>query len=408
MEALVYTHLVLANEEEAVDSLALTWDELKLVQWLKQARFSDQARLGFLSLAIILTILSLAGDALAQSVLKRGARGSQVRRLQQELTQAGVYTGPINGKFGPLTQSAVRRFQRENGLRVDGIVGSRTWGALNRANTQNIARSSSSQPVVITNPPPVAASNPALATSNFNEFNRFLQRGDVGSDVGALQQRLRSLRYYNFTIDRRYGAATEAAVRQFQRDFGLPPTGVADSRTLIALGLTNDNDGGFNPGIAISPFETNPLTTDSNSTNLRVGNRGQRVRQLQEILSRRGYNPGRIDGIFGSRTRDAIIAFQLSRGLRATGVADRQTLIALGVSNPDAGAPYVVVVPDSNGRILSEMQRRGYTNLRPEDSRLGSFINAGEFSNRGQAEDLSARLRNAGFDARVAFANKFR
>ncbi len=406
MEALVYTHLVLANEEAAVDSLALTWDELKLVQWLKQARFSDQTRLGFFSLAIILTILSLAGDALAQSVLKRGARGSQVRRLQQELTQSGVYTGPVNGRFGPLTQRAVRRFQRENGLRVDGIVGRQTWSALNRINNQNIASSFNPQPFVITNPPPVVGSNQALATSNFNEFNRFLQRGDIGSDVAALQQRLSRLGYYRFSIDRRYGSGTETAVRQFQRDFGLPVTGVADSRTLMALGLTND--GNFNPGIAISPFDTNPLTTDSNSTNLRVGNRGQRVRQLQEILSRRGYNPGRIDGIFGNRTRDAIISFQLSQGLRANGIADRQTLIALGVNNPDAGAPYVVVIPDSNGRILFEMQRRGYTNLRAEDSRLGAFINAGEFSNRGQAEDLSARLRDAGFDARVAFANNFR
>lgn len=406
MEALVYTHLVLANEEAAADSLALTWDELKLVQWLKQARLSNQARLGFLSLAIILTILSLAGDALAQSVLKRGARGSQVRRLQQELTQSGVYTGPVNGRFGPLTQRAVRRFQRENGLRVDGIVGRQTWSALNRINNQNIAGSFNRQPFVITNQPPVIGSNQAFATSNFNEFNRFLQRGDVGADVGALQQRLSNLGLYNSAIDRKYGSRTETAVRQFQFNFGLPVTGVADSRTLMALGLTND--GGFNPGIPINPFDTNPLTTDPNSTSLRVGNRGQRVRQLQETLSRRGYNPGRIDGIFGSRTRDALIAFQLSRGLRANGVADRQTLIALGVNNPDTGAPYVVVIPDNNGRILFEMQRRGYTNLRPEDSRLGSFINAGEFTNRGQAEELSTQLRNAGFDARVAFANNFR
>lgn len=63
-------------------------------------------------------------------LLKRGAESPQVGSLQRQLKAAGVNPGPLDNKFGPKTEAAVRRFQQANGLKVDGIVGPRTRAAL--------------------------------------------------------------------------------------------------------------------------------------------------------------------------------------------------------------------------------------------------------------------------------------
>ena len=63
------------------------------------------------------------------STIKRGSRGDDVERLQTMLNNAG-YSLDVDGIFGEKTQSAVRQYQRNQGLDVDGIVGTNTWGAL--------------------------------------------------------------------------------------------------------------------------------------------------------------------------------------------------------------------------------------------------------------------------------------
>jgi peptidoglycan hydrolase-like protein with peptidoglycan-binding domain len=60
--------------------------------------------------------------------LQSGASGEDVRFLQYGLEQVGF--GPFDAVFGPLTESAVRHFQTERGLAIDGIVGRQTWEAL--------------------------------------------------------------------------------------------------------------------------------------------------------------------------------------------------------------------------------------------------------------------------------------
>jgi peptidoglycan hydrolase-like protein with peptidoglycan-binding domain len=63
--------------------------------------------------------------------LRRGQNNETVRRLQERLSASGFDVGPADGKFGPRTERAVRDFQRSQGLRADGVVGRRTFGALN-------------------------------------------------------------------------------------------------------------------------------------------------------------------------------------------------------------------------------------------------------------------------------------
>lgn len=58
--------------------------------------------------------------------MKQGSRGSDVKSLQEQLKAAGFDPGPIDGIFGPKTAAAVRAFQQDRGLTVDGIAGTET------------------------------------------------------------------------------------------------------------------------------------------------------------------------------------------------------------------------------------------------------------------------------------------
>ncbi len=61
-----------------------------------------------------------------------GAAGAEVTELQKHLTAEGVYSGPINGRFGPLTKVAVQKYQAKHGLKQLGNVGPSTRALLNK------------------------------------------------------------------------------------------------------------------------------------------------------------------------------------------------------------------------------------------------------------------------------------
>lgn len=63
-------------------------------------------------------------------VLDRGDRGQDVIDLQAQLTTADYYEGPVTGYYGKATEQAVRRLQANQDLKVDGIVGPKTWSVL--------------------------------------------------------------------------------------------------------------------------------------------------------------------------------------------------------------------------------------------------------------------------------------
>ena len=68
-------------------------------------------------------------ETLTETTLKKGAEGAAVRRLQELLTAAGFEVA-VDGDFGARTEGAVRAFQKDRGLPVDGVVGPGTWKAL--------------------------------------------------------------------------------------------------------------------------------------------------------------------------------------------------------------------------------------------------------------------------------------
>ncbi len=79
-------------------------------------------------------------------VLRRGARGEAVRRLQTLLRRHGFSPGAVDGIFGPATEAAVVAFQRAHGLLADGVVGPRTWRALAAADGKTEAERTGGDP----------------------------------------------------------------------------------------------------------------------------------------------------------------------------------------------------------------------------------------------------------------------
>ncbi|WP_084965398.1 L,D-transpeptidase family protein [Thermoactinospora rubra] len=68
----------------------------------------------------------------ARATLRQGDSGADVLALQRRLATLGYWTGPADGRFGPLTKQAVYAVQKAAGLAHDGIAGPRTWSAIDR------------------------------------------------------------------------------------------------------------------------------------------------------------------------------------------------------------------------------------------------------------------------------------
>jgi putative chitinase len=79
--------------------------------------------------------------------------------------------------------------------------------------------------------------------------------------------------------------------------------------------------------------------------NLKQGDQGAPVVELQKALTARGFNPGSEDGNFGPATRDAVLAFQSSAGLAADGVVGPGTAAELGLSIPQSPPPPSSLIP---------------------------------------------------------------
>ena len=79
-------------------------------------------------LLIIIFITTTALTVFATS--RRGSSGSEVRKIQEKLKRWGYYSGSVDGIYGSGTESAVKKFQKANGLKADGIAGKATLNAM--------------------------------------------------------------------------------------------------------------------------------------------------------------------------------------------------------------------------------------------------------------------------------------
>lgn len=236
METLAYFHLALAYEMPA--------DVAKYKQrdW---RQLSSQICLYLLPVIMALSVLGITREVFAQTslvqtfdqTLKQGAKGPEVTVIQERLQQLGYFTQPPTGNFGSVTKNAVIQFQQQNGLNPDGVIGSQTLSLL---------FSSSARPTQFQNYGIPATTRIEGDREQIRSSRRVseLRRGDRGSQVRLLQERLTDKGFYPGLIDGIYGPQTQSAVRQFQRENNFFADGVASSGTLTALGIRTEESTG--------------------------------------------------------------------------------------------------------------------------------------------------------------------
>lgn len=135
---------------------------------------------------------------MAEPTLKKGSRDPAVRDLQQALQPlVSEPSGTVDGAFGDDTEGEVLSFQSDQGIDVDGVVGPKTWRAIDLADV----------------------STPTL------------RKGSTGNPVRRLQLTLTLAGFDTSGIDGRFGANTESAVKRLQKDFGLTVDGVVGANT---------------------------------------------------------------------------------------------------------------------------------------------------------------------------------
>ncbi|MBI4884935.1 MAG: peptidoglycan-binding protein [Actinobacteria bacterium] len=194
------------------------------------------------------------GMVKATPLLSRGARGEDVRVVQQQLITVGLpLRGGADGVFGAVTVTAVKSFQRSKGLAATGSVDAATAAILANAAAAltptttappDTAPPDTAPPATAppdTAPPdtaPPATAPPATAPpATAPPANGVLLKlGDRGEAVAAMQRRLIAVGIAVFGgADGVFGPATQAALTKFQTQAALPANGVLDSVTDAAL-----------------------------------------------------------------------------------------------------------------------------------------------------------------------------
>ena len=148
------------------------------------------------------------------AVVRHGDSGPAVAQITGLLERLGLlgdaaFEGepPLGEIFDDRVEIAVRTFQQQRGLTVDGVVGPLTFRRLDEARWR-------------------------LGDRILTHLPGSLMAGD---DVYALQRRLLDLGFSTGRVDGYFGPETEAGVREFQRNFGIPPDGTCGPATLKAL-----------------------------------------------------------------------------------------------------------------------------------------------------------------------------
>jgi peptidoglycan hydrolase-like protein with peptidoglycan-binding domain len=211
-------------------------------------------------------------------VLRVGSQGEPVSELQALLKLLGYYSGEVDGVYRANTAAAVSAFQQAVGLQADGIVGSDTWNRLLPASSSSTAAAATPTPTPTPTPSPTPATPSVTPTpaptptpvttspettgansatesttetdppaqpaqpANSNQPTQaasidlpVLRVGLRGPAVARLQERLKTLGFYDGTIDGVFGAETQAAVQEAQRNYDLEPDGVVGPDTWTVL-----------------------------------------------------------------------------------------------------------------------------------------------------------------------------
>ena len=231
---------------------------------------------------------------------------STVMNLQKLLADRGFYNGAVDGVMGNQTRAAIVSAQRTYNLTADGIAGSQTLAALESDGNKGVVTSTSS------------STNTSTSTSTATSTVK-------SAEVASLQELLKKRGFYNGSADGLMGPQTRLAIVEAQKNYRLVTDGIAGSQTIAAL-----ESGSSKVNIADNS-STAKTTTDTKNADVstKSDTSDKSLLAIQDLLAKRGFYNGAIDGIKGARTSAAIVAAQKAYGLTPDGIAGSQTLAAL-------------------------------------------------------------------------------
>ena len=178
-----------------------------------------------------------------EALSKYGSRGAEVRTIQDKLKRWGYYTGNVDGIYGSLTVSAVKRFQQKNGLAVDGIAGTNTLKAMGITTSSSSSSSTNNSSNVN-----------LLARAIYGESRGEPYTGQVA--VGAvIMNRVRSSKFPNTIAGVIYQSCAFDAVSDGQ--INLQPDATAKKAAQDALNGWDPSYGAiyyFNPSTATNKW----------------------------------------------------------------------------------------------------------------------------------------------------------
>mgnify|MGYP004632029617 FL=1 len=210
--------------------------------------------IGFIGIMLLvisfITILALQNNEVL-ALSKYGSRGSEVRTIQDKLKRWGYYTGNVDGIYGSLTVSAVKKFQQKNGLAVDGIAGTKTLNAMGIMTSSSSGGSSSNN----------SSNVNLLAKAIYGEARGEPYAGQVA--VGAvIMNRVKSSKFPNTISGVIYQSGAFDAVSDGQ--INLNPDSTAKKAAQDALNGWDPSYGAiyyFNPSTATNKWIwSRPLT----------------------------------------------------------------------------------------------------------------------------------------------------
>ena len=307
--------------------------------------------------------------------LRLGDQGQRVQQLQMRLRELGYYPGDISGVFDTLTEQAVQLFELTYGTMQTGIA------------------TPSLQEMLFAETAPAysAQSYAAALNGNFSE----LQLGASGSNVLALQMRLRELGFPISHITGYYDQETAAAVSAFFQVYGNAPNSVA---TVSMQGELFTVDPRTYSGATLAPTQTQ---TPSGEQTLSEGNIGSTVERIQQRLIELGYMQGVASGTFDAATTEAVKAFQHVVGVSEDGVVTYGLYTQLIASDaPAYGSPeaeairqggYTLLQEGDSGEAVTRLQTRlvelGYANGTPNGRYASATVSAVRLFQRAAGQE---------------------
>jgi len=244
------------------------------------------------------------------------ASSSDVEKAQTMLKALGFYSGQITGNIGSKTEAAIKAFQKKHGLSESGVPDAKTLAKLQSLYAGNTGDASDSAE---------------------KEEESSAQASYSAADVEKAQTMLKEMGIYYGEITGNVGTKTKAAIKAFQKKYGLVQSGVPGAETLAKLESIYGGDDEEDEVVDEPEEEQEEIVF----TSLRFGSTGSAVSDLQQNLTVLDYYYGEVTGHYGTKTRAAVRSFQKAKGLTTDGIAGKKTIAAIEAAVEKMAAPEI-------------------------------------------------------------------